>query len=825
MAETDRGVYVPSTENMLRGEDKHVVGAKQATYKQVQVDELFVRSEDEAFTLVSDLKKLHRSYVPIKKDGDCMFRAILSCINVPNGVTISGFRKQIACYIMRNINFFRNRLSLGNSENLESFIRNLADGRSSGDRNILQAVVVMWNVTISVLNPFSEEDRVWHNETLDKVDIVLLWNGFNHYNGSIFSEEPSVRLFPKKSYLITRCEALNPVRIKSEKDDSSSSSSSSSSEDESNEANKVGKNENEAHDKVGENLNEAQNSENTNETHDKVGENENETHDNDKVGENSNKTQHKVGENPNETQNEVDENSNETQHKVGENPDETQNKVGENPNETQHKVGENPNSPEIVDISGGSPAEVDGNPKQPVQVASPMYSDISDDEEGSNNIMDLVEQSISNAENASAKKRRKSLQSSNKYLTTEKRMRSDDDESSSNVVPSSSTDATVASSSVASSSKVLFVPGYDNTLTEQVRNYRQLNYNINQMKQFLEKAEEHKMNAKMYFSKIGIPEQILAAESDIQYAIINPSVNKQVNVSNDGSDEIVRDSDTPTPLTPTNIPAPVTPAPSTPIPLAPSTPIPLAPSTPAPLAPSTPAPSTPGPSAPIIVSPLKNDDSIEEIEVAEKIKREVIVVSSDDDFTVKIKKEPGLEKKKKIKKHHRKEHEQSGSPKQGSSGAVASSSKKKIIEITTQGRYLCSKNCGKTFSTKYNMLKHVKDEVCQKPVSQCSEKRYCIVEGCDHYTIGKSAAIAHHMGHMKIKMYECSVQGCDHSFVHQSSLVNHKHDMHSEIFGPAPHKETKERKTKDSDSVVVVVDVDAKKKKKKRDPFSDTDSD
>ena len=57
MAEADRGIYVPSTENMLRGEDNHVVGAEQATYKQVQVDELCVRNEDEAFTLVNDLKK------------------------------------------------------------------------------------------------------------------------------------------------------------------------------------------------------------------------------------------------------------------------------------------------------------------------------------------------------------------------------------------------------------------------------------------------------------------------------------------------------------------------------------------------------------------------------------------------------------------------------------------------------------------------------------------------------------------------------------------------------------------------------------------------
>ena len=820
---------------MLCDEDIHVIGPRCATYKEVQVDELFVRNEDEAFTLVSDLKKLHRSYVPNKKDGDCMYRAILSCINVPSGVTISGFRKQIACYIMRNIHFFRKKLSLAECENLESFIRNLAGGLTFGDRNTLQAVAVMWNVTISVLNPFSQEDRVWHNETLDKVDIVLCWNGLNHYTGSVFSEEPSVRLSPKKPYLITKCEAQNPVRVKCEKKDdiSSSSDSSKSSEDESHEANDQNEEHgNEAHTKVGENKNETQVGENQNET--QVGENQNET----QVGENQNETYDdngKVGENQNETQ--VGENQNETcddNGKVGENQNQTHSndKVDENQHETV--TTSQTSSPEIIEISETgdnpgpitlkNPAVVGKNSEQPVQVASLMYSDISGDEEGSNDIMDLVEQSIVNAENSSTKKRRKSLPRINQDTTTEKRMRSDDDEAVSTVFPSSSS----ANTTVASSSKVLFVPGYDTALTEQVRNYRHLNHNINQMREFLEKAEEHRTNAKFYFSKIGIPEQILTAEGDVQYAIINPNVNKQSAVSDDGcGDEIVRDNSN------TPAPTPSTPIPSTPIPSAPSTPstpipsgpIPSAPSTPIPSEPSTPVPSTPvrsAPSTPIVVSPV--NDSIEEIEVTDKIKKEIIVVSSDDDFTVKIKKEPGTERKKKKKKRY---HEQSGSPKQGSSKADDSLSKKNIIEITTQGRFLCSKNCGKTFSTKYNMLKHVKDEVCQKPVSQRSEKRYCIVEGCDHYTIGKSAAVAHHMGHMKIKMYECSVQGCDHSFVHQSSLVNHKHDMHTEIFGPAPHKEVKERKNKDSDDIVVVVDVDAKKKKKKkkRDPFSDSDSD
>ena len=112
---------------MFCDEDVHVIISKKATPEQVQVDKLYVCDEHEALSIVNNLKNLKCCYVPIKKDGNCMYRTILSCINVPAGVTVSGFRKQITFYIMHNIKFFRKRLSLGNSENMESFLRNLIE--------------------------------------------------------------------------------------------------------------------------------------------------------------------------------------------------------------------------------------------------------------------------------------------------------------------------------------------------------------------------------------------------------------------------------------------------------------------------------------------------------------------------------------------------------------------------------------------------------------------------------------------------------------------------------------------------------------------------
>ena len=56
----------------------------------------------------------------------------------------------------------------------------------------------MWHVSITVINPFCEEEKIWHDIPLKDVDIVLAYNGCNHYSGSIFIEDPHIRLSPRK---------------------------------------------------------------------------------------------------------------------------------------------------------------------------------------------------------------------------------------------------------------------------------------------------------------------------------------------------------------------------------------------------------------------------------------------------------------------------------------------------------------------------------------------------------------------------------------------------------------------------------------------------
>ena len=56
----------------------------------------------------------------------------------------------------------------------------------------------MWNVSITVINPFREEEKIWHNIPIKDVDIILAYNGCNHYSGSIYINNPHIRPSPCK---------------------------------------------------------------------------------------------------------------------------------------------------------------------------------------------------------------------------------------------------------------------------------------------------------------------------------------------------------------------------------------------------------------------------------------------------------------------------------------------------------------------------------------------------------------------------------------------------------------------------------------------------
>ena len=68
-------------------------------------------TDDQAYTIVNDLEEIGRKYVYVRKDGNCLFQSVLLSINVPPGYNISIFRRQIVAYALRNVDFFRKRLS------------------------------------------------------------------------------------------------------------------------------------------------------------------------------------------------------------------------------------------------------------------------------------------------------------------------------------------------------------------------------------------------------------------------------------------------------------------------------------------------------------------------------------------------------------------------------------------------------------------------------------------------------------------------------------------------------------------------------------------
>ena len=61
----------------------------------------------------------------------------------------------------------------------------------------------MWNIVIMVINPFYDVDKIWHHEELGDSDVILLWNGCNHYSGSVFYEQPQKWLKPKHNKIFT----------------------------------------------------------------------------------------------------------------------------------------------------------------------------------------------------------------------------------------------------------------------------------------------------------------------------------------------------------------------------------------------------------------------------------------------------------------------------------------------------------------------------------------------------------------------------------------------------------------------------------------------
>ena len=160
---------------------------------QRSVNDLVVADADEAKTIIRSLKQIGKKYVSVDMDGNCLLNAYLSNIIVPDEYDVTKFRKQLAAFSLKNYNLFRNKIHTP-GESYESYMRNLAQGRSYGDRHCLEMATMMWSTRVSIINPHFETIHIWHDQELEDSHIVLAWNGNDHYVGSCFKETPHLRL-------------------------------------------------------------------------------------------------------------------------------------------------------------------------------------------------------------------------------------------------------------------------------------------------------------------------------------------------------------------------------------------------------------------------------------------------------------------------------------------------------------------------------------------------------------------------------------------------------------------------------------------------------
>ena len=169
-----RGEWIKGTDNMcrhIRPPDQPKKRRKKTTLK-TAIAELLMANDDEAFTIMSDLEEKGRVYTVIPQDGDCMFRAILSCIKHPLPYDVQMFHRQIVAFASHNMHWFCGKLITEN-ESLESYLHNVSAGLTYGDSNILQIVAMMWKIRISILNPYEPPDHIWHAEGLEGAHVIL----------------------------------------------------------------------------------------------------------------------------------------------------------------------------------------------------------------------------------------------------------------------------------------------------------------------------------------------------------------------------------------------------------------------------------------------------------------------------------------------------------------------------------------------------------------------------------------------------------------------------------------------------------------------------
>ena len=123
----------------------------------------------------------------IEQGQDCMLDAVLSQVDVPSAYLTDNFRMQLSGHMAKFPHYFSvffGPLLAEKRESYSSYIHRIARGDIWGDVCLLQVVAQMWSLKITIIQPLKSSVPVWHKSTEADSDIVIIYNGRDHYSGT-----------------------------------------------------------------------------------------------------------------------------------------------------------------------------------------------------------------------------------------------------------------------------------------------------------------------------------------------------------------------------------------------------------------------------------------------------------------------------------------------------------------------------------------------------------------------------------------------------------------------------------------------------------------
>lgn len=163
---------------------------------------------------MKDYKHFNQVIVYLKKQGkrvplrvdrtaNCLFESIMRGLSLPQEYKVKHFRRALAVFCARNVEFFWKQYSLklkqkygkshtgvhGGPYSVRSYLYDIMNSSFWGDSICIDMISRMWGLRITVVEHESEQHGVeWrhrHKLPMKDVDIVLLLHGDKYYNAAV----------------------------------------------------------------------------------------------------------------------------------------------------------------------------------------------------------------------------------------------------------------------------------------------------------------------------------------------------------------------------------------------------------------------------------------------------------------------------------------------------------------------------------------------------------------------------------------------------------------------------------------------------------------